>query len=77
MTQHRVVFLDIDGVLHPYPPHSNLQRMCWVPHIVALFLPHSDVRVVIHSSWRYDWSVELLQGLLGELRPRLLGVRSD
>ena len=72
--RHRVVFVDIDGVLHSYPPHSCLQRMCWVPHIAALVLPHSDVRVVIHSSWRYDYSVELLQALLGELGSRLLGV---
>ena len=74
MTRHRIVFLDIDGVLHPYPPHSGLQRMCWVPHIAVLVLPHPDVRVVIHSYWRDYHSVELLRELLGELGPRLLGV---
>ena len=76
MTRHRIVFLDIDGVLHPYPPHSYLQRMCWVPRIAELIRPHTDVRVVIHSSWRYDCSVELLRQLLGEMGPRLLGVTS-
>ena len=68
------MFLDVDDVLHPYPPHSGLQRMCWVTHIAELVLPHPDVRVVIHSSWRYDYSVELLRQLLGELGPGLLGV---
>ena len=63
---YRIVLLDVDGVLHPYPPHSGLQRMCWVPHIAELVLPHPDLRVVIHSSWRCDYSVEL--------GPRFLGV---
>jgi hypothetical protein len=74
MTRRRILFVDIDGVLHPYPPHSGLVRMCWVPDLAALVLPHADVHVVTHSSWRYDQSVEHLRGLLGELGPRLLGV---
>ena len=74
MTRQRIVFLDFDGVLHPYPPHCCLQRMCWVPHVAELVLPHPDLRIVIDSSWRYDYSVELLRQLLGELGPRLLGV---
>lgn len=74
MTRHRIVFLDIDGVLHPYPPHSGLQRMCWLPHLARLVQPHADVQLVIHSSWRYDHSVEHLRLLIGELGPRLLGV---
>jgi len=74
MTRRRILFVDIDGVLHPYPPHSGLQRMCWVPDLAALVLPRADVYVVVHSSWRYDYPVEHLRSLLGGLGPRLLGV---
>ena len=46
----RILFLDIDGILVPYPPHSGLQSMCWVPHLAKLVLPHPDVYIVVHSS---------------------------
>ena len=74
VTRHRLMFLDFDGVLHPYPPYVGRQHLCWLPHVEALVLPHADVRVVIHSSWRYEYSVDLLRELLGQLGPRLLGV---
>lgn len=62
----RVLFLDFDGVLMP-GPYEPIARddFFWVPVLYRALRGHDDVRIVVHSSWRYDTGIEDLRGLLG------------
>lgn len=71
----RVLFLDIDGVLHSAKagtPESQL--FCWFDELVCLLAPHPDVMLVVHSTWRLDHTAAELGDLLGVLASRYLGV---
>lgn len=62
----RVLFLDFDGVLHRA---GNGQEdvgptFVWLPLLVAILAGHPDVVVAVHSTWRYQYTVAELQGLL-------------
>ncbi|MBN9373053.1 MULTISPECIES: HAD domain-containing protein [unclassified Hydrogenophaga] len=70
----RLVFLDFDGVLHPLDDSTGSRsRFCWLPHLVTLLQEAQDVGVVVHSTWRYEYSDVELRALLGELGPRFAG----
>jgi HAD domain in Swiss Army Knife RNA repair proteins len=69
----RVLFLDFDGVLHPGPDvTSKPTHWCWLPDLVELLAWHAEVRIVVHSLWRLDHSVDELRALLGELAERVI-----
>jgi len=70
----RVLFLDIDGCLHPYPPRDGLEQLCWLPVLVRLLEGQDDVKVVVHSSWRLDMPLHFLRHLLAPLGDRFVGV---
>jgi hypothetical protein len=67
----KVLFFDIDGVLHPlgisfengdgviYCDPPNL-RFVWSPILIALLAPHPDVALVCHSTWRSIYSLGVL-----------------
>lgn len=62
----RILFLDFDGVLMPAssaPITSDF--FVWVPVLYRALREHDDVRIVVHSSWRYDTSIDELRDLLG------------
>jgi len=84
-TRPRLLFLDFDGVLHPYDSHFELPDVA-VPleqllaaglfvhrelleQILAPF-PHASL--VVHSSWRKTHGVPALRALLGPLGHRLI-----
>lgn len=70
----RVIFLDFDGVLHPVDPElSGVERFCWLPVLTELLVTHEDVQLVVHSTWRYEYSDGELQALLGPVGPRFVG----
>ena len=70
----RLLFLDFDGVVHPLDPETmGLQHFCWLPVLVRLLEQHDDVRIVVHSTWRYDHTDNELRTLLGPLGPRFVG----
>lgn len=71
----RILFLDFDGVLHPaaFEPGTPQEHFCWLPHLERLLEPHIDVRVIVHSTWRYDHRDDELSALLGRLAPRFSG----
>lgn len=72
------LFLDIDGVLHPYgtPVLSGAgytrwdlpEIFLWRPLLEAALEPYPDVAIVISSSWRFMCDD-------GDLRNRVLGPR--
>lgn len=70
----RLIFVDFDGVLHPLEDaHHPEGRFRWLPILSDLLAPWPDVRVVVHSSWRYEYSDEELNALLGPLSSRFAG----
>jgi HAD domain in Swiss Army Knife RNA repair proteins len=62
----RILFLDFDGVLHPSSATSHSDGwFCWLPTLFSLLDGHADIRVVVHSSWRYEYTDPELKKLLG------------
>jgi hypothetical protein len=69
----RVLFLDFDGVCHPGPDvQASWTHWCWLPILARTLAQHEDVRIVVHSTWRLDHSVDELRELLGTLGPRVI-----
>lgn len=76
----RVLFVDFDGCLHPLStgltsggapvktPHFG-----WLPALAEALRGHDDVGLVVHSTWRYEYDVDELRGLLGSLGQRVIG----
>ena len=69
-----MLFLDFDGVTHPYPCSIG-DEFCCLPHIEEVLLQHPEVEVVISSSWREMYSLEYLQGFFSaDIAARIRGV---
>lgn len=71
----RVLFLDFDGVLTKVAAEDEpVVLFEWLPLLAALLDPWPDVRIVVHSTWRYDHTDDELRGLLGPLSARFVGM---
>ncbi|OKS33368.1 HAD domain-containing protein [Pseudomonas aeruginosa] len=69
-----ILFLDIDGVLHPDPPQPD-QRLRSLPRLVEILRDHHQVEVVISSLWREHLSLDQLRELFpADLRARIIDV---
>lgn len=69
----RVLFLDIDGCVHSGEDADEpTEYWVWLPLLVDLLEPHPDVVIVVHSSWRFERTLDELRGLLGALGPRVI-----
>jgi hypothetical protein len=69
-----VLFLDIDGVLHPDPPQPD-QRLRSLPRLVSVLRDFPLVEVVISSLWRENLSLDQLRELFPlDLRERIIDV---
>ena len=69
-----ILFLDIDGVLHPDPPQPD-QRLRSLPRLVEILRDHPQVEVVISSLWREKLSLDQLRDLFpADLRERIIDV---
>ena len=70
----RLLFIDFDGVCHPATPDLEANaRFQWLPTLAQLLAPWPDVRIAVHSTWRYDHSDAELASLLGPLGSRYVG----
>lgn len=70
----RILFLGIDGVLHPLEDSNNQAGwLRWLPTLESLIDTAPDVRVVVHSAWRYMYTDEKLRTLLRGLGHRFVG----
>lgn len=85
----RVLFLDIDGVLHPDPLQIMIGRTLrgkpvararkvewpciWVGLLAEMLAGIDDIEVVIHSSWRLAYTLEELRLALGPIGERIVG----
>lgn len=77
MTSERILFLDLDGVLHPDPPHSAAPLMCRAPLLQDWLALNSQVSVVISSTWRLKRTLPQLQLLFPEWGDRIVGVTPE
>jgi len=81
----KVIFTDIDGVLHPVDAAQvewegsrwravGKDLFCWAPLLWNLIEPY-PVDLVIHSTWRYNYSLEELREWFPEpMRNRIVDV---
>ena len=77
------LFLDFDGVLHSANDAvldangrllKNGQHFEWLPLLVTVLAPFSDVGIIVSSDWRRLFDDNALVKLLGPLGPRFVGV---
>lgn len=70
----RLLFLDFDGVVHPQDDTNHPAGWFrWLPLLANLLAPWPDVKIVVHSSWRYEHTDAELRELLGPLSARFAG----
>lgn len=67
---HRLLLLDYDGLLYPGQP--NRRDTSWMPWLVEVLRPWSDVRIVLHSTGIYSSALPD-RSHLSEMAPRLIG----
>lgn len=84
MVSMQTIFLDIDGVLHPFDSAGSLpseacpeitgdKLFCWAP-LLAELLGAAKVQIVIHSTWRHRYSLAAIRDQFPEsLRARISG----
>lgn len=82
---HRVLYLDFDGVLHDEEVYWSVRRGIymktpgrklfeWMPILESLIAPHSDVRIVLSTSWVPMRSFNFAKGCLSQsLELRVVG----
>lgn len=69
-----ILFLDIDGVLHPEGVGEEL-HFVHLDNFEGVLREFPQIQVVISSTWRLDMSLEELRLRFSEdLRPRIVGV---
>ena len=79
-----ILFLDFDGVLHPFGEAAvdenyrllpNPRLFCWRSILEDLLAPYPAVKIIVSSDWRRLFDQASLSVLLGEqLAERLVGV---
>lgn len=69
-----LLFIDIDGVMHPVGTHPAGRLSC-KPRFEQWAAGHPAVRLVIASSWRRLYPLDVLKGLFSaEIGVRVIGV---
>ena len=73
-----ILFLDFDGVLHPFFPREDLpdaenQHLSYLPRFAAVLQDFPTVRLVIASDWRKRHTLDELRSLFGDLGSRIVG----
>lgn len=73
-----ILFLDFDGVLHPWDPkirQDETKMFYLVPQLERVLQNFPEVEVVISSSWREKYHLDKLRHLFSpEMRHRIIGV---
>lgn len=70
----RALFLDFDGVFHRAGNgvENTGPTFVWLPLLAEALVGHDDVVVVVHSTWRYQYSLSELRELLASLGARTI-----
>lgn len=72
----RVLFIDFDGVLHRAGNgiEQTGPHFIWLPLLAEELAEHPDVALVVHSTWRYQYTLDELRELLAAFGRRVIGV---
>ena len=71
----RVIFLDFDGVLHPVGTQpGSPEAFRWIHILCRLLVDPGDVKLIVHSTWRYSYRESELRKLIQPLGFLLAGV---
>lgn len=74
--QLKLLSIDFDGLLHPVGTGTTRITTTFfgfLPVLESLLAPHAEVRVLVHSTWRYSYQPAELQMFLGSLEERFVG----
>jgi hypothetical protein len=78
--EHKILFVDFDGVLHPESGDPDMQ-FCFMPNFCEAFevaAQDASVNIVISSLWRtYRTLEDLIQHFPEGLRHKIVGVTPD
>lgn len=70
-----ILFLDIDGVLHPEPCFDKTQLFSCLPRLEAVLRDFPEVQIVISSTWRESRSLSELKTFFSpDIAARVIGV---
>lgn len=70
-----ILFLDVDGVLHPAVNYDAALLLCKLPLLEEVLRRHLDVDVVISSTWRENRTLTELRALFSsDIAHRIIGV---
>jgi hypothetical protein len=70
-----LIFLDIDGVLHPEPRNSTEMLMSELPRLERILRDFKDVSIVISSTWRQTRTIEYFQNFFSQdIADRVIGM---
>ena len=71
MTRNAYIFMDFDGVTHPW---GEVEDFRCLPHIEAVVREFPEARIVIASDWRMLFSLPKLVARFSEdIRPQIAG----
>jgi len=56
----KILFLDFDGVLHPWVSHRD-DHFFYLPRLEAVLRDYPEVKIVISSDWRFTHTLERLK----------------
>lgn len=71
-----ILFLDIDGTLHPMNRQDGV--LSCLPMLEDVLRQHPGVDIVISSAWRTDHSLAQLRALFSpDISPRVIGITPD
>ena len=80
----RVLFLDIDGVLHSNDFSDTVTQrdapdtFCWLDHLVEAMKPYPELKLVVHSSWRHNFETDrMLRGTVPTALAELIACCTD
>lgn len=71
-----LLFIDIDGVLHPVPPHNHeVGVLCHMDRFESIMRDFPGCRIVISSSWREQFDLDTLRDFFSpDIAARIIGV---
>lgn len=71
-----LLFLDIDGVLHPAPPYNREAGvLCHVTRFESIIRDFLNCQIVICSSWREQFDLDTLRDFFSaDIAARIIGV---
>ena len=71
-----LLFIDIDGVLHPAPPHNrDVGVLCHTERFESIMRDFPGCQIVISSSWREQFDLDTLHGFFSpDIAIRIVGV---